>query len=49
MTGAFQHCELDQETDDLYAITFFYNSAARFIYKESLGGDKWELMSTEVY
>jgi Secretion system C-terminal sorting domain/Fascin domain len=45
MPGAFQFCEVDEGTDDLYAVSCGHYGGVQFIWKGTLAGDNWKIIN----
>jgi hypothetical protein len=45
MPGAFEFCEVDEETDTVYAVTCGHYGGVQFIWKGPLTGDNWTLVN----
>jgi Secretion system C-terminal sorting domain/FRG1-like domain len=45
MPGAFQFCEVDEGTDDVYAVSCGHYGGVQFIWKGTLAGDNWKIIN----
>ena len=45
MPGAFQFCEMDEGTDTVYTVTCGHYGGVQFIWKGTLKGDDWEIIT----
>jgi Secretion system C-terminal sorting domain len=45
MPGAFEFCEVDEGTDDVYAVSSGHYGGVQFIWKGTLAGDKWKIIN----